>query len=74
MQHSPSWEANSSSASQEIPHILWNPKVHYCMHSQQPATCPYPDKSVPVTTARHVLRLLMEERPADMEGRCEYTE
>jgi len=29
MQHSPSWEANRSSASQEIPPILWNPKVHY---------------------------------------------
>jgi hypothetical protein len=26
---SPSWEANRFSASQEIPLILWNPKVHY---------------------------------------------
>jgi len=24
MEHSPSWEANRSSASQEIPHILWS--------------------------------------------------
>ena len=24
-----SWEANRFSASQEIPHVLWNPKVHY---------------------------------------------
>ena len=30
MEHSPSWEANRFSDSQEIPHILCNPKVHYC--------------------------------------------
>ena len=29
MKYSPSWEANSSSASQEISRILWNPKVHH---------------------------------------------
>jgi hypothetical protein len=29
MQQSPSWEANRFSASQEIPNILWIPKVHY---------------------------------------------
>jgi hypothetical protein len=28
MEQSPSWEANRFSVSQEIPRILWNPKVH----------------------------------------------
>jgi hypothetical protein len=29
MEQSPSWEANSSSASRKIPRILWIPNVHY---------------------------------------------
>ena len=35
MEQSPSWEANSSSASKEIPSILWNPKVDYSAHKSQ---------------------------------------
>jgi hypothetical protein len=32
MEQSPYWDPNRSSASQEIPRILWNLKFHLCLH------------------------------------------
>ena len=39
MVQSPSWEANWFAASQEIPRISRNPKVHYRTHKRSPPVC-----------------------------------
>jgi len=57
MVQSPSWEANWSAASQEIPRISRNPKVHYRTHKPLPPVPnlgqPYP---VHITTS-HLLEI-----------------
>jgi len=33
MEENPSWQADSHSASQDVHRLLWDPKVHYCVHN-----------------------------------------
>jgi hypothetical protein len=36
MEQSPSYEASNRSVSQQIPHLLWNPNIHYRLHNRTP--------------------------------------
>ena len=57
MEQSSSWEANWFAASQEIPHILWNLKVHYCIHKCLPSV-PILSQQDPVHTSTfHLMKI-----------------
>jgi len=61
MEQSPSWEVNQFSASQEIPRILWNPKVHYCQLN--PVHTPHPTSWRSILILSSHLRLGLPSGP-----------
>ena len=68
MEQSPSWEANWFSASQEIPHILWNPKIHSSIQRRPP---PFPILSQPnsvLTFTSHFLNIHLNIVVPSMPG------
>jgi hypothetical protein len=56
MEQRPSWAANKSSASQEIPSNLWNRKTQYRIHNSPPPV-PIPSQIDPL----HALISLLED-------------
>jgi hypothetical protein len=57
MEQNPSSEANRFSASQEIPRILWNPKVYYLIHKCPPPVAIISQIDPVHATATHFLEI-----------------
>ena len=67
MEQSP-WEANLFAASQEIPHILWYPKVHYCIQKCSPPVSILSQLHPVHTPTSHFLRIHLNTILPSMPG------
>ena len=59
MEQSPSWETDRSSASQEIPSILWKLRVRYLIHKCPPPTVAIPNRTNPIRAPSHFLKIYL---------------
>ena len=72
MEQSPSWKANRFSASQEISHILWNPKVYYRCHKGPPPVRILSQLDPDHTFTSHFLKIrlniILPSTPGSLKG------
>jgi hypothetical protein len=57
MEQSPSWDANWFAASQEIPRVLWNPKVPHRTHKRPPGIPILSQPNPILTPTSHFLKI-----------------
>jgi hypothetical protein len=57
MEQGTSWEANWFAASQEFPHVLWNPKVPHRTHKRPPPVSILSQPNPVLTRTSHLLKI-----------------